>query len=218
MSNNKIRVSVFDNINKFISEGPINAFMSILNVYARSYKTYLYDSTVALFGLRLAAGDIELTELDSLHELFNIVINDNDPTVTDKLQFVQMPTERFARAKDNTELFLYVLLYSNINAQYKNNDTVIEGYKSVIKASDLTDEEKSNINAMIDALLKGDVTNLVLKLTDLTTYNIAETPNDWMTAIKNAIASFFKKIADYFDNMLKILSGEKQPPNWKEEN
>lgn len=201
-------------INKFISEGPVAAFMSILQVYVKSYKTYLYDATVALFRLKLASGDIMLDELDSLHELFNIVVNGNDPEATDKLQFVQMPTERLAIAKDQSELFLYMLLYSNINARYKNNYAVIDGYKNKINSSSLTDDEKSNINAILDAVLRGDVTELVSKLTSLVMYNIQETPNDWFNAFKKAVAAFFKKIADYFDNMFKILSGEKEPPRW----
>ncbi len=205
-------------INKFISEGPVNAFMSILKVYTRSYRTYLYDATAALFNLKLASGDVTLTELESLHGLFNLVFNGNNPNATDKLQFVQMPTERFAIAKDNTELFLYVLLYSNINVQYKNNASVIDGFKHKINSSNLSNEEKSNINTMIDALLKGDVTELVNKLADLFMYNVQETPNDWFKALKNALASFFKKIVDYFDNMFKILTGEKEPPRWNEEN
>ena len=205
-------------INKFISEGPVAAFMNILNVYAKSYKTYLYDATLALFNLRIAAGDIDRVELESLHGLFNIVFNGNNPKATDKLQFVQMPTDRFALAKDKTELFLYVLLYANINAQYCNNTAIFNGFKDTILASDLTDEQKSNVNAIIDALLKGDVSGLVDKLSGLVMYNIQETPNDWMNAIKNAIASFFKKIADYFDNLFKILTGEKEPPRWDEEN
>ena len=205
-------------INKFISEGPVAAFMDILQKYSRSYNTYIYESTVALFRLKLAAGEVDLEELGSLHELFNIAFNANNPEATDKLQFVQMPTDRFARAQDKTELFLYVLLYSNINAQYKNNIDVIEGYKAHINSSTLTDEQKSNINAMLDALLKGDVSELVTKLSSLVLYNIQETPNDWKNALKNAIAAFFKKIVDYFDNLFKILSGEKEPPRWNEEN
>ena len=205
-------------INKFISEGPVAAFMNILEVYSKSYETYLYDATVALFNLRIAAGDVDHPELKSLHELFNIIFNGNNPDATDKLQFVQMPTDRFAAARDKTELFLYVLLYANINAQYGNNVAVIDGFKDTINASDLTDEEKGNINAIIDALLKGDATDLVAKLTDLVMYNIQETPNDWINAFKKAIAAFFKKIADYFDNMFKLLSGEKEPPKWNEEN
>lgn len=205
-------------INKFISEGPVAAFIDILNVYAKSYKTYLYDATLALFNLRIAAGDIDRVELASLHGIFNIVFNGNNPEAKDKLQFVQMPTNRFALAKDKTELFLYVLLYANINAQYGNNTELFNSFKDEILASDLTDDQKSNINAIIDALLKGDVSGLVVKLNELVMYNIQETPNDWKNAIKNAIASFFKKIADYFDNLFKILSGEKEPPRWDEEN
>ena len=87
-----------------------------------------------------------------------------------------------------------------------------------INASDLTDDEKSNINDIIDALLLGDVSHLVVKLTELVSYNIQEAPNDWLSALKNAIASFFKKIVDYFDNLFKFLAGEIEPPKWNEEN
>lgn len=204
-------------INKFISEGPVVAFLNILQVYARSYKTYLFEATEALFRLKLASGDIDIIELESLHELFNIVVNGNNPEATDKLQFVQMPTNRLSKATDKTELFLYFLLYSNINAQYKNNIAVIDGYKGQINSSSLSDEEKSNINAILDAILKGDVTDLVTKLTSLVMYNIQETPNDWFNSLKNAIAAFFKKIVDYFDNLFKVLSGEKEPPRWDQE-
>ncbi len=204
-------------INKFISEGPVVAFLNILQVYARSYKTYLYEATEALFRLKLASGDIDIVELESLHELFNIVFNGNNPEATDKLQFVQMPTNRLSKAADKAELFLYFLLYSNINAQYKNNIAVIDNYKGYVNSSSLSDEEKSNINAILDAILKGDVSDLVTKLTSLVMYNIQETPNDWFNSLKNAIAAFFKKIVDYFDNLFKVLSGEKEPPRWDQE-
>ncbi len=205
-------------VNKFLSEGPVNAMLSILQIYSRSYKTYLYDATAALFTLKLAAGEVELTELESLHELFNLVFNGNDPEATDKLQFVQMPTDRFRMAEGTTELFLYLILYANINSRYANNESVIEGYKAKIDSADLTAEEKDNIKAMLDAFLKGDISGLVSKLAELFAYNIQQTPNDFLNMIYNAIASFFKKIVDYFDNLFKILSGEKEPPRWDLQN
>lgn len=201
-------------INKFLSEGPVNALVDIIKIYSRSYNAYLYDATVGLFNLKISAGIVDREELKSLHGLFNLIFNNNNPSDTAKLQFVQMPTNRFRVAKDTTELFLYLLVYFNINAQYKENEKVIEGYKNQVDSMDLNSEEKTVIKAIIDGVLKGDLTDFVKYLTDLFSYNLSETPDDLFDSIKQALASFFKKISDYFDNLLKILTGEKEFPRW----
>lgn len=201
-------------INKFLSEGPVNALLDIIKVYSRSYSAYLYDATVGLFNLKISAGIIDREELRNFHGLFNLIFNNNNPSDTTKLQFVQMPTNRFKVAADTTELFLYLLVYFNINAQYKENEKVINSYKSELTSTDLSDEEQTVIKSMIDGILKGDLKEFVKYLTDLFSYNLSETPNDLLSALTNALASFFKKISDYFDNLLKMLTGEKEFPRW----
>ena len=207
----KLLSAVFD---KFINEGPVNAILDIVHIYSRSYSKYIYDATLALFNLKVSAGEVTPEELKSLHEIFNLIFNANDESNHTKLQFVQMPTNRFKLAEDKTELFLYLIVYFNINAQFKNNETVIDGYKAKVDAMNLKGEDKTYIKSIIDGVLKGDLNGLVKNLTSLFSMNVTETPNDIFKSIKNALASFFKRFIDYFDNLFKILSGEKEPPRW----
>lgn len=201
-------------VDKFLNNGPVNALLDIIHKYTRSYVVYLYDSTLALFNLRISAGDITPEELLSLHGIFNIVVNGNDSSDTSKLQFVQMPTDRFRLAADSTELFLYFIVYCNINARYKNNEAVIDGFKASVDNMSISAEDKTVIKSIIDGILKGELKEFVTHLTELFSKNVAGTPNDILGSIKHAIASFFKKIIDYFDNLFKMLSGEKEFPRW----
>lgn len=191
-------------INKFLSEGPISAFMSILNIYSKSYMLYLYDATAALFSAKIAAGVVSPEELQTLDGLMNLIVNNNNPDDTDKLQFVAMPSDRFRIAKDTTELFLYFIVYSNINCRYKNNTNVVESYKQMI------DDDK--IDMIIDVLLLGDLRQLVVSLGDLFQENLQLVPEDLFTRIANTISKFIKMIADYFDNLFAIIMGEKEFP------
>ncbi len=191
-------------INKFLSEGPISVFMNILNIYSKSYILYLYDATVALFSAKIAAGVVSPEELETLDGLMNLIVNNNDPEDTEKLQFVVMPSDRFRIAKDTTELFLYFIVYSNINCRYKNNTNVVEGYKQSI------DDDK--IDMIIDVLLMGDLSKLVSQLGDLFQENLQQTPNDFLSRIANTFSRFIKMIADYFDNLFAIIMGEKEFP------
>ena len=189
-------------INKFLSEGPVNAALEIINVYSKSYLAYMYDATAALFAQKIAAGVADPEELKTMEGLMNLAMNNNNPEDTSKLQFATMPTKRFKAAKDTTELFLYILLYSNINCRYKNNDAVIESYKG----------DDARVNSMIDVLLKGDLTEFILNLSNLFAENIGQAPNDIFKSLMNTISKFIQKIADLIDNWIKIITGEKEYP------
>ncbi len=191
-------------INKVLSEGPINAFMEILNIYSKSYMLYLYDATVALFSAKIAAGVISPDELKTLDGLMNLIVNNNNPADTGKLQFVVMPSERFRIAKDTTELFLYFIVYSNINCRYKNNTNVIQTYKESVN--------DDKIDMIIDVLLRGDLSSLVFELGNLFQENLENVPNDLLTRIADTFSKFIKWIADYFDNLIAIIMGEKEFP------
>lgn len=191
-------------ISKFLSEGPVNAFLNILRVFSRSYVLYLYEPIRNLFNQKLAAGIITEEELRTLEGLLNLIFNNNNPEDTTKLQFATAPTRRFKIANDNTELFLYFIIYSNINSKHKNNSAVIESYKSSI-----SDER---VKTIIDVLLRGDLTEFVLDLSSLVQENINAAPNDILGSIKQFFAQMFKKIIDFFDMWFAILTGEKEYP------
>lgn len=189
-------------INKFLSEGPVNALAEIINIYSKSYIVYLYDAMVALFSMKISAGVVDPEELKTMEGLVNLIVNNNNPDDLSKLQFVTMPTKRFRIAEDKTELFLYLLLYANINCRYKNNTEVINSMKG--------DDER--INTMIDVLLKGDLNDFVMDLGDLFKENLQEAPNDIFTSLINTIAKYIQKIMNYFDNLFAIITGEKEFP------
>ncbi|MBQ8503597.1 MAG: hypothetical protein IJ491_04890 [Clostridia bacterium] len=191
-------------INKFMSEGPINALVDIINIYSKSYVAFLYDATVALFTAKISAGITDPEELKTMEGLVNLIVNNNNPDDATKLQFVTMPTKRFRIAKDKTELFLYLIIYSNINCRYKNNTYVIEDIKAGI--------DDDRIKSMIDVLLRGDLTAFVADLGNLFKENLEAAPDDIFTSFANTIAKFFKKIADYFDTLFAIIMGEKEFP------
>lgn len=191
-------------INKFLSEGPISAFINILNIYSKSYMLYLYDATLALFSAKIAAGVVSPEDIRSIDGLMNLIVNNNNPDDTEKLQFVAMPSDRFRIAKDTTELFLYFIVYSNINCRYKNNTNVVESYKQVI--------EDDKVDMIIDVLLKGDLSQLVFSLGDLFQENLQQVPTDFLSRITDTISKFIKMIADYFDNLFAIIMGEKEFP------
>ncbi len=197
-------------INKFMSEGPVNAALEIINIYSKSYVLFLYDATLSLFAPKLAADVIEPDELKTMEGLFNLIFNNNNHEFknstpnydTSKLQFVTMPSNRFRMAKDTTELFLYIIIYSNINCRFRNNAAVIEGMKG----------EDARINSAIDVFLKGDLNEFVADLSNLFMENIQQAPNDIFSSILNTISKFIKMIADYFDNLFAIITGEKEYP------
>ncbi len=197
-------------INKFMSEGPVNAALEIINIYSKSYVLYLYDATLSLFAPKLAADVIEPEELKTMEGLLNLIFNNNNyefknstPNYDDsKLQFVTVPSKRFRIAKDTTELFLYIIIYSNINCRYRNNAEVIENMKG----------DDARLNYCIDVFLRGDLTQFVSELSNLFKENITQVPNDIFSSIMNTFSKFIKMIADYFDNLFAIIMGEKEYP------
>lgn len=201
-------------LEKFIYDGPVTAALSILDIFSKAYKTHLKTSVEALFANKLAAGEIQLSDLDNLHSLFNILFNDNKPDATDKLQFVQMPVASFVRSESTSELFLYIMMYSAINVNYKNNKAVAENMKLKVDSLDVTEEDKEIFKCVVDAVFMGDIEGLALNIESIFSANIEKIPDDFLSAIKNAIASFFKKLADYIENLMKLLSGESEPPRW----
>lgn len=208
------RKLVKSTVEKFIYDGPLTTALSIIDAFSKAYKTHLKGTVEALFANRLSAGEIRLSDLDSLHGLFNIVFNGNNPDAADKLQFVQMPVASFVRSESSTELFLYIMMYSAINVNYKNNRAVAEDMKIKVDSLDVTDEDKNIFKCMVDAVFKGDINGLASNIESIFSANIEKIPDDFLSAVKNAIVSFFKKVAAYIENLMKFFSGEAEPPRW----
>lgn len=197
-------------VNKFISSGPIAFILDLVWAYSRAYSSILYEPTLALFSLKVNQGNISYEEMKTFDGLVNLIANDNNRTDMSKLQLLSTPTRRFAMAKDTTELFLYMLVYLNLNCRFENNGAVFESYAKSVNNLKLEDTDKTRIKNIIDGLLSGRLDLLVDDLGELYSANIVEFPNDIKSSFRNTLIKFFQKIIDFFDNWYKILTGEKE--------
>lgn len=197
-------------VSKFINAGPITFIMDLVWAYSRAYTSVLYYPTLALFSLKVNQGYISYEEMNTFDGLLNLIANDNNRADISKVQFLSTPTRRFAMAKDTTELFLYMLVYLNLNCRFENNSTVFEGYADSVDNLKLDAQDKTKIKNIIRGLLSGRLDLLVDDLGELYSANIQQFPDDIKFSFMNTLIKFFQKIIDFFDNWYKILTGEKE--------
>ncbi len=196
-------------VQKFISGGPINYILDFVWAFSRAYTSALYEPTKALFTLKINAGYIDYEEMKTFDGLINLIANNNNPNDTTKLQFIDTPTRRFGMAKDTNELFLYLLVYFNLNCRYKNNTEVVRQFNGTVQNLPLGQDYKNNLINIVNNLLSGRIDNLVDVLGELYVKNVEDVPGDIWKSIKVTLAKFFQQIADFFDNWFKILTGQK---------
>ena len=196
-------------IQRIMSEGPINFLLNLIWSYARTYEAVLYQPTKALFSLKINSGMIDYEEMKTFDGLINLIANNNDKADLSKMQFLTTPARKFALAGGTSELFLYLLVYLNLNCRYKNNTAVIEEYKTKIDNFKMSTSDKQYVVKIIDGLLSGRIDKLVDELGVLYVENIEQVPNDFWRSFKNTIIKFLQKIVDFFDNWFKVISGEK---------
>ena len=210
-------------IEKFLNAGPINYFLDLAWAYSRAYNASLYEPTMALLNMkiadRLSNTDKEamtVEDLQTLTGLVNLIFNNFDSTDTSKLQFMTLPVRRIGMAKDTTEVFLVLLTYLNLNSRVGNNAQLLKNksaltaifgsdtvgaafYDSVFLAEYKTnDGNPSTIEGFIDSY------------TAMYQDAIDHAPRDIIESVKRTLQKILKFIADYFDNLFKILTGEKQ--------
>ena len=221
-------------VNYMLSYGPLEAMYKVLDAFTCNYFT-LYESASALFSLKINAGKrvsgtdangnvnrraYTAEELNSVNGLLSFVFDG----VTD-YEFFDFPRERIVGEADKPEKLLFLMMYFAINYRYKNNADVVNGFAQKLKAFAINGNRyktagysKKEIEAavekipsMIDIIFKGDITlDAVTMLDSLTQENIDETPNDIFTAFKNWLSKIMRMISDYFDYLLKVITGEHQ--------
>ncbi len=210
-------------IEKILNVGPLNYALDLIWAYSRTYHLFLREPTIALFSIRIAERSsktdmqpMTVQDLQTLGGLANFIFNDFDAQATDKLHFLLVPTARFGASRDTTELFLYVLTYLNINVKYLNNAEILRNSTVV---SDIFGED-TLVSSFFKGLFLGeytlrdgsptDIDGFILGYSDMYKETIDMLPDDVFSSIKRAIEKILKWIADYFDNLFKILTGEKE--------
>lgn len=207
---------------KILSEGPINYFVNVLVGLSDAYQLYYYNAIAALFSQKLNSNYISEDELKTLDGLLNLIFNDNrnDPM---KFQFAPLPELKLTNAADITEYYLYLFIYCNINAHYKNNATVIGNFKQDVQNSSLISGEtttaedgtviasdKERVIQIIDMITGNDIEKMFYEelLADLTTENFDNKFDEYKNNIKESLARMVKWIADWLQMWIKIFTGE----------
>lgn len=210
-------------IEKFLNDGPVNYFLDLIWAYSRAYGVALYEPTVALFNLKISdrvadtsKQPMTVNDLKSLTGLVNFIFNNFTNTDTTKLQFMSMPVRRFGMAKDTTELFLMVFTYLNLNSRVSNNAQLLRNTDTF---TEIFDEDAVGL-AFYNSLFLAEYYAKDGTATDLNGFKdsftgmyqdaIDNAPTDIFDSIKRTLQRILKFIADYFDNLFKILTGEKQ--------
>ena len=214
--------------------GPLEAMYRVLDTFTTSYFA-LYEATSALFSLKINAGkrvggtdaygqpnrrDYTSDELNSIEGFLTFVFDG----VTE-YEFFTFPRMKMLDVGEKPEKLLCLMMYFAINYRYKNNAGIVDNLTAKLKGFIYNNNRyeragysyeaitavTDKFDAMIDVLFKGDITHdAVAILNNLTQEHIDETPNDIFTSFKNWLSKLMRKIADYFDYVLKVITGEHQ--------
>lgn len=175
------------------------------------------------------------TELDSVDGLLNFIADclyvqrvddareegksESYINSMDKFSFAPLPINRIVNASDADEMHLYYLCYLDINHKYEDNAEMIESFINNLISNLKKDyvaekggKSASKASSETEKVLRAMFTS-ELTLIDILTFHTAElTQNtidsfDFMSSIKNAIASLIQKFVDAMDSLMSLLFG-----------
>ncbi len=218
-------------VGTFIGVGPLEYAFGVLENLSTSYSSTVYKAATNLFSRKIAAGkpdrkadgtvertEYTVAELNSVDGFLTYVFDG----VLD-YDFFRFPGSRISAAKNRNEQQLFLYMYFAINYKYKNNSKAVDSFASKINEFFFVDgryskagysyEEISdvtkNISKIVDVVFKGNITDdSVSFIQSLLETNLEETPNDIFNQFKSWLSKIMRKIADYFDYLLKLFSGD----------
>ena len=190
-----------------INDGPIQYLMNILKRFVSGYTFDLFDAVAGLLTAKINAGCVTKEQLKDFDVLFNTLANDNNPSKTDRLQFVLFPAYQISRAKDNTEIFLFLMTYTNLLGKHQNNGARVSAWKTALRNSSefKHQAQKDNTIYMIDAMFLGDLTQLAKQMRSMAEENINHIPSNWGWNIGDFFARLYRSIAMFFDGIFRTL-------------
>lgn len=197
-------------INSLLSDGPIEFVCNFLNINSALYDVTVKDTVVALLtkwinnGSATGGESIKVEDIDDMTGFINFIFNRCDETDTDSLQFSTLPEGRFAHADNTTDVFFFLLIYGNINAQYENNAAVVDEIQKVILAEDGLDiADRERISTILGGMCgdSDDLVGMVELLVELYVENVEEGISSLFTNIQNAFATLFAEIIAFFDRL-----------------
>ena len=187
---------------QIMGEGPYAYLISVFKSIGLTYSLYMYDAVKAIFAYQIQAGKVSASDLKSLRTLLNMFFNFNNPNDTTHLQMLTPPTYRFIKAKDDGELFLYLLTYLNLVGIYKNNANLVNRMKERINNSSiLSNTQKSRINTIIAATFESKIADLGPLNEELTTEAIDGIGNN----VKKGLLDFLGRMLDSITSLFDLL-------------
>lgn len=211
--------------------GPVAFFIDLIQSYTRSYETTFREPTLALFTHKSEKilNFEYISEYQSLTGLLKLMFCDCDPTARDSsgesdpegcfaspkkdvAHFcpLEFPTKRIATADDDDEVMIYLFYYLNLCGAHRNNKAVVQTLKTKVKNSNLIySTAKNRINSILDGFFLNDIDSTTKTLIEpYISEALQPSPNGILDRLKNSIQVFLKKIADYFDYLRKLFTGE----------
>ena len=213
-------------------EGPVKTIADALKVFMASYDVLYRDPILALFTHKMEKiQNAETVEFyNSFDGLLEIIFCDCDPTAEDAKSGcfssdasvrasvnhfcpLDVPVERLLSASDDDDFYLYIYYYLNLCGAHRGNTAYINRVKSYItNCRFFNGEHKAKIKSIVDGYLLNNIesTSEVLINPYLSTLfdNGTSTVNGVLDRLKNSLLVLLKKIADYFDYLRKIFTGE----------
>lgn len=210
---------------KINTVGVVEFIFDILDAFTtESYSLVYCEPVLALFSLKIASLSEYMTEgeLKSVDGLLHLIFCDCDPvsgsgcyggsSAVDHFSPFKFPVERFRRTTDRNEKILYLYYYLNLCGHYKNNSEYFRNLKRSISNSVLIySADQIKLRALVDGFFLGDFDSAIDDaIVPLYKENISSADATFLDRIGNAFSVFMKKIADFFDYLRKLFSGEIQ--------
>ncbi len=205
-------------------EGPVSFLLDLVSAYTRSYETIFREPTLALFTHKtekiLNFGYI--SEYQTLSGLLKIMLCDCDPVAGEGCfsggaetasHFcpLEFPVKRIATAADDDEILIYLFYYFNLCGAYRNNRVYINNLKSKIDAGAVwSAENKEKVKSILDGCFLNNIDSTTKTLIEPYMSNVMQPSisGGLFDRLKNSLQVFLKKIADYFDYLYKIFTGQ----------
>lgn len=223
---NKLASKVLEGmVQKILTVGPIEFAVDLLKAFSSSGFEHSYrDPALALFSHKYAAfttagyTEEELMSFDGLLKLIFCDCDAFDATgcytstegSADHFCPFNFPSKRYSSAADDAERYVYLFYYLNICGKYRSNNAYFKSLQNKISnSSKLSSDDKTKLNSIIDGFFLGNFISTVdTAIIPIYKENISTASDSLFDRFRNAMMGFLKKIADYFDYLRKIFSGE----------
>ena len=205
-------------VKKLLSVGPVDFIYDLVNSFSSQFFVSTYgEPLLALFTHKMPVIGSFIVEEDlySFDGLLQLVFCDADCYTSGSGSVVKFcpfnfPTERLGATYDKDEALIYIYYYLNLCGRYKNNYEFFENVKDSIESNaSISEDDTKKLKALVDGLFLGDFeTALKDGIIPLYQVNSSSTSTSIIERMRNSFMIFLKKIADYFDYLRRIFSGE----------